>query len=157
MQKGHGDMTKDRNSARASMLYGLIIGIMDVCVLAGVILISDYNRSLGLLAFLLLVIVFIRIPICSHRHSNSLLITMGSALLAFLLFGFIMTYLTIPARLERLLGITSTSFGDGSAGLMLLFFDLMIVVLDIIFITIALLKRCIDSHVNRYNRELDSR
>lgn len=155
--EGRGHMPKDRNSVRASLLYGLIIGAVDVCAATGVILISDYNRSLFLLAFLLLMIVLIRLPVCVHRYSNGVLITMGSAVLTFLFFELIITCFAVPARLERLLGITYTSTGDGSGGLMLLFFLVMIVVLDILFSVIALLRRCGDSYDYRSIRTPDSR
>lgn len=142
-------MTKSGKRGRASLLYGLILGIADECVVFGVMLISDYNRSLILLAILLLLVVLARIPLWVLRRSSGALVSLGIAVLTFLILGLIITHLEVLSKLEQLLGILPTSTGDGSSGMMLVFFLLVILVLDILSVAIALIKMFWDSRDKR--------
>lgn len=77
-------------------------------------------------------------------------------MLTFLLVGLVITHFEVFSKLEQLLGLSHTSVGDGTSGMMLVFFLFVILVLDIVSAAIALIKMWLASRKKRRRRDLGS-
>ena len=129
-----------------SIVYGLVMGVFDGMVLQTVSVVSDYNRSLTVIAVLLLLIIIIRIPLYIPRYSKDSLVAIGSAVFALLLSEIIIINSSMILKFEERLGIPITSTGDGSSGLMILLFISIMTILDLLAIVTGLIRFFKDGH-----------
>ncbi len=130
-----------------AVIYGIVWGFVDSLIMTGVSIVSDHSRSIVALTVLLLLCLLLRIALFFPSLSKKAFISLGLAIPSFVLFSFLSIQLKTQSLYERLLGIGSSldvmEIGDGTAGLILVFFLAAYVVFDLLVAVILLIRTAI--------------